>query len=66
MDFVSYSVIDETEKALKIKVPYWEKSSRGAQKYAILWMPKSVTNATAYVVDKLNAKGLTEYVLGLV
>ncbi len=65
-DFIEYTVIDETEKAVKIKVPYWDKDNRPVQKYAILWMPKAIKHATNYVAEKLKDKGMENYVFGKV
>lgn len=66
IDFITYTVIDETELAVKIKVPYWDKDNRPVQKYAILWMPKAIEHATNYVTEKLKQKGLEHFVFGIV
>lgn len=53
----NFKVILETEKALKIKYPYYEKTSefdsKHKQKHIILWIPKSVIDVEKFVENKM-------------
>jgi len=53
-----YKIILETEKALKIKYPYYELPSiwnrqTAKQKYITIWIPKSIINIEKWAENKM-------------
>ncbi len=50
---ITYKIISETEKAIKVKYPYYHKiSDNYIQKYKTLWIPKFVLNKGSDYTDK--------------
>ena len=64
-----YQIISETEKAIKIKYPYFEKTNeftkKHKQKYLEQWIPKSVKNIEQWVCGKMHERGFNMNFIGM-
>lgn len=66
-----YTIIQETEKAIKVKYPYYKVSGefdkKHTQKYVEQWIPKSISNIEMWVHGKMRERGfdMTFLVLGI-
>ena len=64
-----YEVIVETDKALKIKYPYFEKTSeftkKHKQKYVVQWIPKSIESIEQFIRSKMYDRGFDMNRIGL-
>lgn len=64
-----YTIVSETEKAIKIKYPYYEKTSeykpKHKQKYIEQWIPKSVKNVEQWIEGKMHERGFNMKFIGM-
>lgn len=64
-----YDIISETEKAIKVKYPYFEKTSeflkKHKQKYVEQWIPKSIVNIEQWIKTKMYERGFDMNSIGL-
>jgi len=64
-----FTIIQETEKAIKVKYPYYEKTSeykpKHKQKYVEQWIPKFVKNIEQWVEGKMRDRGFAMNRIGM-
>ena len=65
----TFEIIKETEKAIKVKYPYYEKTSEykksHIQKFIEQWIPKSVKNIEQFIKAEMQNRGFSMFKIEL-
>lgn len=71
METPIYTIIQETEKAIKVRYPYWEKTSeykkKHIQKWVSQWVPKAITadKMEGWIQNKMKEMGFNMNFIGM-